>query len=111
MRAEPVHFEIVPFYPVTRFKRQQLFEQGKIAGFEFHHLAAGAAGQHMGVGGMARHEAMLTVFIMHPMQATQFLKGLDRPVDGCMADALFFQFTGCVRDGIAIGCVAEQLPD
>ena len=38
--AEPVHFEIVAFYPVTCFKRQQLFQQGEIAGFKFHHLAA-----------------------------------------------------------------------
>ena len=28
-----------------------------------------------------------------------------------MADSLFFQYTGSVLDGIAMGCVAEQLPD
>jgi hypothetical protein len=48
---------------------------------------------------------------MHPVQATQLLQGFDRPVHGCMTDSLFFQYTGSVLNGIAPGCVAEQLPD
>ena len=65
----------------------------------------------MGMGRMPGNKSMVAVFFMHPVQAAQLLQGFDRPVHGCMADSLFFQYTGCVLDGIAIGCVAEQLPD
>jgi hypothetical protein len=99
------------FYPVTRLKLEQFFQQGKIAGFKFRHQAAGAAGQHMGMGPMPGNKAMFSVFFMHPVQATQLLQGFDRPVHGGGADSFIFQYTGGVLDGIAMGCVAEQLPD
>ena len=65
----------------------------------------------MGMGPMAGNKPMLAVFFMHPVQATQFLERFDRPVDGCMTDPHFFQYIGSVGDGIAIGCIVEQLPD
>ena len=64
----------------------------------------------MGMGRVTGYEPMFTVFIMHPVQTTQFLQRFNGPVDSGMADALLFQYIGCIRDGIAVGCFTEQLP-
>jgi len=60
---------------------------------------------------MTGNKPMLAVFLMHPVQAAQFLERFDRPIYGCMTDPLFFQYIGGVGDGIAIGRIVEQLPD
>ena len=60
---------------------------------------------------MTGNKPMLAVFFMHPVQVAQFLERFDRPIDGGMTDPFFFQYIGSVGDGIAIGCVVEQLPD
>lgn len=44
----------------------------------------------MRMGPVAGNEPMLAVFLMHPMQSPQLLERFDRPVDGCMTDAFFF---------------------
>ena len=61
----------------------------------------------MGMGCVTGNKPMFAVFIMHPVQTAQFLQRLNRPVYGGMADSLFSQYIGSIRDGIAIGCIAE----
>jgi hypothetical protein len=56
----------VAFYPENRLKLQQFFQQCQVAGFKFHHQAAGAAGQHMGMGCMPGNKSMLAVFFHAP---------------------------------------------